>query len=121
MSPTMVCGAMAHYLVNLAVSAFVITFATWLSKRYPATAGFLTALPITTMLVLVLGYVDGVTGEQRTSFARSLMVALPLSVSFLIPFAVGSRLGLGFSSAFAAGVALLGVGYMAHRFILGAA
>jgi hypothetical protein len=117
----MVCGAMARYLINLAVSALVITFATWLSKRYPATAGFVTALPITTMLVLILGYVDGVSGEQRTSFARSLMVALPLSVSFLIPFAVGPRLGLGFWSAFAAGVALLGVGYMAHRFILGAA
>jgi hypothetical protein len=117
----MVCGAMARYLVNLAASAFVITFATCLSKRYPATAGFVTALPITTMLVLILGYVDGVNGEQRTSFARSLMVALALSVSFLIPFAVGPRLGLGFWASFTAGLALLGAGYLAHRFILGAA
>jgi hypothetical protein len=110
---------MGRFLVNLAISAIVITAATWLSKRYPGTAGFVTALPITTMLVLVLGHVDGATAQQQTSFARSLMVALPLSVSFLVPFAIGPRLGLGFWSAFAAGLALLCVGYVAHRFVVG--
>jgi hypothetical protein len=112
---------MARFLVNLVISACVITFATWLSKRHPGTAGFVTALPITTILVLVLGHLDGVTGEQQTSFARSLMIALPLSVSFLVPFAIGPRLGLGFWSTFAAGLGLLGAAYLAHRWIVGAA
>jgi hypothetical protein len=110
---------MLRLLGNLFISAAVIAFATWLSKRHPATAGFVTALPITTMLVLVLGHVDGIALPQQVAFARSLILAIPLSASFLVPFLLAPRLGLSFWTAFAAGLVMLGAGYAVHKAVVG--
>lgn len=110
---------MLRAVINVAVSVAVIVVAAWLSKRYPATAGFVTALPITTILVLVLGHVDGVPVAQQATFAKSLLLAIPLSASFLLPFVVADRLRLSFWTAFAAGLAILGVAYAVHRAIVG--
>jgi hypothetical protein len=112
---------MARLVANLLISAAVIAFATWLSKRHPDTAGFVTALPITTMLVLVLGRADGIELAQQAAFARSLILAIPLSASFLVPFVVAPRVGLSFWTAFAAGIVMLGAGYALHRTIVGGA
>jgi hypothetical protein len=78
-----------------------------------------TALPITTMLVLVLGHADGIELRQQVAFARSLILAIPLSASFLVPFVVAPRLGLSFWAAFAAGIVMLGAGYALHRTFVG--
>ena len=44
------------FVLNILVSAVVISFASWLSGRLPTLAGFFVALPISTMLVLPLSY-----------------------------------------------------------------
>ncbi len=66
---------MARLLANLVISAAVIAFATWLSKRHPDPAGFVAALPITTMLVLVLGHADGIEVAQQEGQAFSAATA----------------------------------------------
>lgn len=66
---------MIRFAINLAVSVGVILGATWLSKRHPATAGFVAALPITTMLMLLLGRMDDVRFEDQVRFARSIRLA----------------------------------------------
>ncbi len=112
---------MGRFAANLLISAAVIAFATWLSKRHPGAAGFVTALPITTMLVLVLGHADGIDVVQQAAFARSLILAIPLSASFLVPFILAPRLGLSFWAAFAVGLVMLGAGYAIHRAVVGGA
>jgi hypothetical protein len=111
---------MVRFAINLGISVSVILAAAWLSKRQPATAGFVAALPITTMLVLLLGRADDVPFNDQVRFSRSLLVGIPLSATFLLPFVAAPRFGLSFWSSFVAGLVLLAAGYVFHRWIFGA-
>jgi hypothetical protein len=110
---------MVRFTVNLLISVGVILAATWLSRRQPATAGFVAALPITTMLVLLLGRLDDVRFDDQVRFSRSLLVGIPLGATFLLPFVAAPRFGLSFWSSFIAGLVLLSAGYALHRWIFG--
>ncbi len=103
------------FALNVAVSALVIALASWLSRRFPATAGFLIALPLATMLVLPLSYLEH--GDRTTSvlLARSILVAIPVSLCFFVPFLLTGRFGLSFWQAYLYGCAALAMGYFAHR------
>jgi hypothetical protein len=111
---------MFRLALNVVLSVAVIVGATWLAKRHAATAGFVAALPITTMMVLALGRFDGVSIGEQATFARSLLAGIPLGATFLLPFVFAPRAGLGFGSAFAAGLVLLALAYGVHRWIFGA-
>jgi hypothetical protein len=111
---------MVRFGLNLVVSVAVILGATWLSKRNPTTAGFVAALPITTMLVLLLGRMGDVRFDDQVRFARSLLVGIPLSATFLLPFIAAPRLGMSFWASFVAGLACLSAAYAFHRWIFGA-
>jgi hypothetical protein len=100
---------------NLLLSASVIAFATWLSKTYPVVAGFVIALPLTTMLVLPLSHVQHDNPENTFLLAKSIFIAIPVSLTFFVPFLLAPRFGLSFWQAYGAGCVLLAVGYFVHQ------
>jgi len=103
-------------VLNTLVSALVIGVAAWLSRRYPVTAGFVIALPLATLLVLPLAYLQHRDAGSAFQMARSILVALPITVLFFIPFLMRDR--FSFWGAYALGCALLPVGYLVHRAIM---
>ncbi len=103
-------------LLNTLVSALVIGGAAWLSRRYPTTAGFLVALPLATMLVLPLAYLQHRDAGSVFDMARSILVALPITLLFFVPFLMRER--FSFWGAYAVGCALLPVGYFVHRAVM---
>ena len=103
-------------VLNTLVSALVIGFATWISRRYPVTAGFIIALPLATLLVLPLAYLQHRDATSAFQMARSILIALPITLLFFIPFLMRDR--LSFWGAYAIGCALLPVGYFVHRAIM---
>jgi hypothetical protein len=103
-------------VLNTVVSAIVIGVAAWLSRRYPLTAGFFVALPLATMLVLPLSYLQHRDAASAFDLARSILVALPITVVFFIPFLIRDR--FSFWGAYALGCALLSFGYLVHRAIM---
>jgi hypothetical protein len=104
------------FVLNTLVSALVIATVAWLSRKVPDTAGFIVALPIATMLVLPLAYLQHRDAGSAFELARSILVALPITVLFFVPFLFRDR--LTFWGAYAIGFALLPIGYFAHRAIL---
>ena len=72
--------------LNVVVSALVISFASWLSGRFPAAAGFFVALPLASMLVLPLSYQEHGSAESSIVLARSIFIAIPVSLTFFLPF-----------------------------------
>jgi hypothetical protein len=104
------------FVLNTLVSALVIAAVAWLSRRAPGTAGFIIALPLSTMLVLPLAYLQHRDSGSALELARSVLVALPITVLFFVPFLFRER--LSFWGAYAIGCALLPVGYFVHRAIL---
>ncbi len=103
------------FAIHVVVSALVISFASWLSGRFPTTAGFLVALPLATMLVLPLSYHEHGNAETSVSLARSIFVAIPISLTFFVPFLLSERLQLGFWQAYALGCGVLPLGFVIHR------
>jgi hypothetical protein len=103
-------------VLNTLVSAVVIGVAAWLSRRYPVTAGFVIALPLATLLVLPLAYLQHRDADSAFQMARSILVALPITLLFFIPFLMRER--FSFWGAYAFGCALLPVGYFVHRAIM---
>ncbi len=103
-------------ILNTLVSALVIGVAAWLSRRYPSGAGFLVALPLATMLVLPMAYLQHRDPASVFQLARSILVALPITLLFFVPFLIRDR--LSFWGAYALGCALLPIGYFAHRAIM---
>jgi len=104
------------FVLNTLVSALVIGAAAWLSRRNPETAGFLIALPLATMLALPLAYLQHRDPVSAFQMARSILVALPITLLFFVPFLMRDR--FSFWGAYALGCALLPLGYWVHRVIL---
>jgi len=103
-------------VLNTLVSALVIGAAAWVSRRYPVTAGFVIALPLATLLVLPLAYLQHRDADSAFQLARSILVSLPITLLFFVPFLMRDR--FSFWGAYALGCALLPVGYFVHRAIL---
>jgi hypothetical protein len=108
------------FALKIAVSASVIAFASWLSGKRPELAGFIIALPIATLLSLVFSYLEYRDAEATISFARSILLAVPISYLFFLPFFLSDRLHLGFWDCYFAGLILLGAGYFVHRAVMAA-
>jgi hypothetical protein len=110
-------GAALTFAFNIFVSAVVISFASWLSGRFPTAAGFVVALPLATMLVLPLSFREHGSAESSILLAQSIFVAIPISITFFLPFLFSARFELSFWQAYALGCAALPVGFFVHRII----
>lgn len=105
-----------HLVLNMLISATVIGIVAWISRRYPATAGFIIALPLATMLVLPLAYIQHRDATSVFEMAKSILVALPITLLFFVPFLMRDR--FSFWTAYAVGCVLLPLGYFVHRAVI---
>lgn len=100
------------------VAAVLISFVSWLSGRKTGLAGFLTALPLTTLLALAFSHLEWGDAKQSVEYAKSVFVAIPVSLLFFVPFLLAEKLNLSFWTCYLFGVILLGVGYFIHEQVL---
>lgn len=106
---------MGFMAVKFMVAAGVITLSSWLAGKRPELAGFIVALPLTTLLALAFSYAEYKDSATSVAFAKSVFAGVPISLLFFIPFLLSERLGLTFWQCYAIGLALLVVGYVIHR------
>ena len=100
------------------VAAVLISFVSWLSGKKTGLAGFLTALPLTTLLALAFSHMEWGDAKQSAEYAKSVFVAIPVSLLFFIPFLMASKLNLGFWTCYSSGIVLLGAGYFIHTYAM---
>lgn len=100
------------------LAAVLISFVSWLSGKKTGLAGFLTALPLTTLLALAFSQWEWSDGKQSVEYAKSVFTAIPVSLLFFVPFLLAQKLNLSFWVCYGSGVALLGVGYFIHAFVV---
>ena len=67
------------------LAAILISFVSWLSGKKTGLAGFLTALPLTTLLALTFSQMEWGDSKQSIEYAKSAFVAIPVSL-FFVPF-----------------------------------
>lgn len=104
-------------LVKILLAAVLISFVSWLSNKKVGLAGFLTALPLTTLLALAFSHMQWGDAKQSVEYAKSIFIAVPISLLFFVPFLLAEKFNLSFWSCYVGGVFLLGVGYFIHTYI----
>tara|TARA_R110000868_G_scaffold20678_5_gene87136 strand:+ start:4155 stop:4493 length:339 start_codon:yes stop_codon:yes gene_type:complete len=98
------------------VAAVLISFVSWLSGRKTGLAGFITALPLTTLLALAFSHLEWGNTEQSVQYAKSVFAAIPVSLLFFVPFLLAQKFNMNFWTCYSSGIALLGVGYFIHSY-----
>ncbi|MBT4763205.1 MAG: hypothetical protein HOO06_16040 [Bdellovibrionaceae bacterium] len=108
---------MALAVGKVIVAAILISFVSWLSGKKIGMAGFLTALPLTTLIALAFSHLEWGDTKQSMEYAKSVFVAVPISLLFFVPFLLSNRFNLNFWTCYTSGVVLLGAGYFIHSYI----
>ena len=93
------------------ISSFVIAGASHLAGKKPMLAGFIVALPLVSMLSLSLAYLEHHDMRKINDFAISILTAVPLSLTFFIPFLANRWLRMNFFLSFVSGIACLAFSY----------
>ncbi len=109
---------MIFAVFKVVLAAFIIVFTSWLSGKRPELAGFITALPLISILAIAYSYIDYQSIEISAKYAKSIIVAVPLSLLFFVPFFFADRIGPNFWVIYAMGFVLLAIGYLIHSFIM---
>ena len=104
--------------VKIAISAIVIAFASWLSGKRPDLAGFIIALPLSTLLVLAFSYGEYKDPQKSVDFALSILTAIPVSLLFCVPFRLAKKFPMPFWAMYASGIGLIAIGYFVHAYIM---
>lgn len=97
------------------VAAAVITFTSWLANKKPGLAGFILALPISSLLALAFFYTEYRDPGKATTFAKSIFVSVPLSLTFFLPFLFAEKSRFPFWGNYGLGLVLLALSYLIHR------
>lgn len=105
-------------ILKVITAAIVIAFASWLAGKKPEMAGFIVALPIASLLALVFSYLEHKDAEASITFAKSILVGVPVSYLFFVPFFFADKLGNNFWLSYMTGLVLLVIGFFLHRYIM---
>jgi uncharacterized membrane protein (GlpM family) len=104
--------------IKVFIAAGIIALASWLSGKRPDLAGFIMAFPIASIIALGFSYIEYRDSAQSIAFAKSILVGIPISCLFFIPFFFADKFQLNFVSCFISGLVLLAVGFFLHQGIL---
>lgn len=105
------------FAIKTLLSGLIIAFASWLAGRKPVLAGFIVALPLISMISISLSYLEYKDMNKINEFAVSILVAVPLSLTFFIPFVLNRWLKMNFLMTYLSAVACLAFAYSVHHFI----
>jgi len=109
---------MAIFFAKVLFSAVVISFASWLSIKKPVFAGFIIALPLLSILSIAFSYAEHKNLDKTILFAKSILVGIPASLTFFLPFFFAKALGLNFVTTYSLALFFLLIGFIAHKFIM---
>ena len=109
---------MGFTVFKIMFSGFMVAFVSWLAGKRPELAGFIVALPLITLLVLPLSYAEYQNPDNAVQFARGIMVGVPVSLLFFVPFLLAHKIPGSFWTLYFSGIACLVAGYFIHRWVM---
>ena len=109
---------MVIFIAKVLFSAVVISFASWLSIKKPVLAGFIIALPILSILSIAFSYAEHKNLDKTILFTKSIVIGIPASLTFFLPFFFAKAFGLNFVTTYGLGLCFLVLGFIVHRFIM---
>lgn len=95
------------FLAKVLVSALVIAVATEVAKRNTFWGALIVALPLTSILAMSWLYAESRDDALVARFARDILMLVPVSLLFFLPFLLERKTQLGFLPNLVAGAGLL--------------
>src|SRR6056300_356333 len=105
------------FLLKVLLAALVIAFASWLSGKKPELSGFIIALPIASIIAIAFSYMEHKNAENTVLFAKSILIGVPVSYLFFVPFFFAKNFNMNFCMIYGLGIILLIVGYFVHKYL----
>jgi len=93
-------------IVRAVISAVIILLVVEISNRMPRLGALLLTLPVVSILAFLMLWTKNKDLTGVSVLAKETLILVPLGLPFFIPLAFAERLGLGFWTAFVAGIAL---------------
>ena len=106
------------FFIKILIAATLISFASWLSGQYPKLAGFIIALPIASLIAIIFSYYEHQDIEKTITFTKSILIAVPVSYLFFLPFFFANSLNMNFWLIYVSGIFLLVGGYFIHKYLI---
>ena len=103
--------------LKIGIAAIAIALSSWLAGKKPELAGFIIALPLASVLALAFSYMEHRDTTSSIIFAKSIMIGVPVSWLFFLPFFFADKYGYGFWMSFGVGILLLILGFFIHSYI----
>ena len=105
------------FLAKVLLAALVIAFASWLSGKKPELSGFIIALPIASIIAIAFSYLEHKNTENTVIFAKSILVGIPVSYLFFLPFFFAKNFNMNFWLVSGLGLILLLIGCFIHKYV----
>ncbi|MBI5184839.1 MAG: DUF3147 family protein [Nitrospinae bacterium] len=105
---------MGFLVFKILVSAVVIGLLSELAKRLPVLSGLLTAMPLTTLLVLLWLYVEGKDSRHLSDFSVSVFWGIFPTLFFFLGMIYGFKKEMGFWVSLGLGFSVWLVSAMMH-------
>ena len=88
------------------IAGLVVAGVSELADRFPRLGALLLTLPVISIVAFIATWNKNQDLNTISQLARETLILVPLGLPFFIPLAFSERIGLGFWSAFAAGILL---------------
>ena len=102
------------FALKVIVAAVLIAYASGLSGRRPVLAGFIMALPLSSFISIVFAYLEHRDMRKLNEYAVSILVAVPLSLLFFLPFVLNKWLKMSFPVTLFSAIGLTAIAYFVH-------
>ena len=100
------------FIFKTLIAAILISFVSWVAGKKPVLAGFIIALPLTSILAILFSYAQYRDMEKINQFASSILIVVPLSLTFFIPFLLNRWFKMNFAITFLSAITCLAIAYI---------
>ena len=104
------------FFVKVLIAGVIISFASWLSGQYPKLSGFIIALPIASLIAIIFSYYEHQDVEKTVTFTKSIVIAVPISYLFFLPYFFAKQFNMNFWMIYGSGILLLALGFFIHKY-----
>jgi hypothetical protein len=96
-------------IVRGIIAGIIVVAVSLIANRQPRLGAFLLTLPIVSILAFVVSWQQKHDLPAVSRLATETLVLVPLGLPFFVPLAFAAKLGLGYWSAFGAGLVLASI------------
>lgn len=91
------------------IAGVIVVAVSFLVNRHPRFGAFLLTLPLVSILAFIASWQQKHDLPAVSQLAKETLVLVPLGLPFFVPLAFAEKMGLGYWTAFGAGLVLASI------------